>query len=164
MKKIALVDFRQLPEALRLAVATSAVEQLTTGSTESEVAGMFGTTPLTIHRWRDQFNAGGIAFKARGRHTDKPHSVKHKAPSILDYRVLPEAVRNAGRKFAIAKVKAGATVSAVAEAFGTNDICVSRWMENGETPKKRGRPARTEAKVAKVLKKRGRPRKVVAEV
>ena len=161
------IDYRQLPDALREAGANLAISEVKAGTSEAEVAQKFCTTKLTIHRWVGQGDE--VKFKHRGRPNEKPVTedtkVKHSKPTEIDYRVLPEALRTAARLAAIAKVKAGETITSVASQFGTTFLSVSHWVNTeGQEPKKRGRKPSNKPVVETTPKKRGRPPKIRPEV
>ena len=154
------IDYRQLPDALREAGANLAISEVKAGTSEADVAQKFGTTKLTIHRWVGQGEE--VKFKHRGRPTEKETATsKHSKPIEIDYRALPEALRTAARLSAIAKVKAGESITSVASQFGTTFLTVSHWVHTeGQEPKKRGRKPSNKPVVETTPKKRGRPAKI----
>ena len=137
MKKIAtILNYATLPQALRLAASADAVARVKAGESANEVAKAFGTTLALVNSWVKRDAEGTLGKRL---HDDK-------VTDRIDHRNLPDAVREAGRKMALKKVKEGNGIAKTARELGTSQLSVRRWMESEEQGfngyAKRGRKAR----------------------
>lgn len=137
MKKIAtILNYATLPQALRLAASADAVARVKAGESATEVAKAFGTTLALVNSWVKRDAEGTLGKRL---HDDK-------VTDRVDHRNLPDAVREAGRKLALKKVKEGNGIARTARELGTSQLSVRRWMESEEQGfngyAKRGRKAR----------------------
>jgi transposase len=125
----ATIQYRNMPDAVRLASAESAVAMAQAGLKLSEIAKAFNTSIANVQSWIQRKNNGTLGKKL---HTNKQ---KH-----IDYRKLPVAIRNAARSFAMIIGKSGVNPHEMATQFGTSETCVRRWLEeNHQIEKPRGR-------------------------
>lgn len=125
----ASIQYRNMPDAVRLASAESAVAMAQAGLKISDIAKEFHTSIANVKAW--------IHRKENGTLGKKMHANNAKQ---VDYRKLPIAIRNATRAFAMFIGKAGANTHEMATQFGTSEQCVRRWLdEDHQIEKKRGR-------------------------
>ena len=137
MKKIAtILNYATLPQALRLAASADAVARVKAGESITDVAKAFGTTLALVNSWVKRDAEGTLGKRL---HDDK-------VTDRVDHRNLPDAVREAGRKLALKKVKEGNGIAKTARELGTSQLSVRRRMESEEQGfngcAKRGRKAR----------------------
>lgn len=130
------INYAMLPHALRLAAFTEAVARVKAGETITEVATAFGTNCSVVKSWVKRDIKGTLGSHLRDT----------KITDRIDHRNLPNAVREAGRKMALKKVKAGNGIARTARELGTTELSVRRWMESEEQGfkgyAKRGRKSR----------------------
>lgn len=125
----ATIQYRSMPDAVRLASAESAVAMAQAGLKLSEIAKEFHTSIANVKAWISRKNNGTLGKKL---HVNKTKQV--------DYRTLPIAIRNATRAFAMFIGKSGANPHEMATQFGTNEACIRRWLDEDHIiEKKRGR-------------------------
>jgi hypothetical protein len=99
-----IINYKQLPQALRLAAAKDAVSRVRAGENATDVAKAFGTTLALVNSWVKRDAEGTLGKRL---HDDK-------VTSRVDHRNLPNAVREAGRKLALEKIKKGNTIAKTA--------------------------------------------------
>ncbi len=130
-----IINYAQLPQALRLAASKDAVARVRAGENATVVAKAFGTTLTTVNAWLKRDAEGTLGKRL---HDDK-------VTDRVDHRNLPNAVREAGRKLALEKIKKGNGIAKTARELGTSQLSVRRWMESEEQGftgyAKRGRKA-----------------------
>lgn len=66
-KKNRQIEWRNVPNAPRMAVRQKAIAALTTDKNKSRVAKQFGTTSVTIKRWETWEKNGKHVYQKRGR-------------------------------------------------------------------------------------------------
>lgn len=120
--KATILNYAQLPQALRLAASKDAVARVRAGENASEVAKAFRTTLALVNSWVKRDTEGTLGKRL---HDDK-------VTARVDHRNLPNAVREAGRKLALEKIKKGNTIAKTARELGTSQLSVRRWMESEE--------------------------------
>ena len=124
-----MIQYRSMPDTVRLACAESAVAMAKAGLKLSDIAKEFGTSITNVKSW--------IYRKEKGTLDKKLHTNKEKH---IDYRKLPVAIRNATRSFAMFINKSGVSTHDMATQFGTSETCIRRWIEEDhQIEKKRGR-------------------------
>lgn len=155
MKQLLL---RSLPESQRVAIAHNAIGAVKNGMPEAKVAVMYGTTPMTIHRWVTKGIDGDMHYKKKGRPAEDPNHVTVQKPSYeIDLRQLTDAQRMAVREASVQKVKAGEPLNATSLKFGVSMLTLSRWIHTeGESPKKKGRKLHGHNNVISIPHKWGR--------
>lgn len=130
-----IINYAQLPQALRLAASKDAVARVHAGENATAVAKAFGTTLTTVKAWLKRDAEGTLGKRL---HDDK-------VTARVDHRNLPNAVREAGRKLALKKIEKGNTITKTARELGTTQLSIRRWMESEEQGftgyAKRGRKA-----------------------
>ena len=127
------VHYRNMPDAVRLASAESAVAMAQAGLKLSDIAKAFNTSIANVKAW--------IQRKSTGSLGKKMHSNKSKH---IDYRKLPIAIRNATRAFAVMISRSGVSTHDMANQFGTSEISIRRWLEEDhQIEKKRGRKTKS---------------------
>lgn len=125
----ASIQYRNMPDAVRLASAESAVAMAQAGLKVSDIAKEFHTSIANVKAWIQRKNNGTLGKKLHTNNTKQ-----------VDYRKLPIAIRNATRAFAMFIGKAGVNPHEMATQFGTTEACIRRWMdEDHQIEKKRGR-------------------------
>jgi len=133
--KATILNYARLPQALRLAASKDAVARVRAGENATTVAKAFGTTLALVNSWVKRDTEGTLGKRL---HDDK-------VTGRVDHRNLPNAVREAGRKLALEKIKNGNTITKTARELGTSQLSVRRWMESDELGftgyAKRGRKA-----------------------
>ena len=124
-----MIQYRNMPDVVRLASAESAVAMADAGLRLSDIAREFHTSIANVKAW--------IQRKHNGTLGKKLHANKQKQ---VDYRKLPIAIRNATRSLAMIIGNSGAKPHDMAIQFGTSEQCVRRWLdEDHKIEKKRGR-------------------------
>lgn len=121
-KKSVILNYATLPQALRLAASADAVARVKAGESITDVAKAFGTTFTLVNSWVKRDVEGTLGKRL---HDDK-------VTDRVDHRNLPDAVREAGRKMALKKVKEGNGIAKTARELGTSQLSVRRWMEGEE--------------------------------
>jgi len=123
------LQYRNMPDAVRLASAESAVSMARAGLKISDIAKEFHTSIANVQSW--------LKRKENGTLGKKLHANKNKH---IDFRTLPPAIRNATRAFVMMIGKSGVKIHDIAKQLGTSDLSVRRWMdEDNLIEKKRGR-------------------------
>jgi len=61
------IDYRTLPEALRVAGREKAVSLVKKGAKVSAVAEQFGTTTISVRNWVKLAKTGSLSIQKRGR-------------------------------------------------------------------------------------------------
>lgn len=120
--KTTILNYAHLPQALRLAASADAVARVKAGENPNEVAKAFGTTLALVNSWVKRDAEGTLGKRL---HDDK-------VTDLVDHRNLPNAVREAGRKLALKKIKEGNGIAKTARELGTSQLSVRRWMEGEE--------------------------------
>ena len=137
MKNTTVINYKILPQAVRLAVAKEAVARVKAKENASEVAKSYGTTLALVLSWVKRDAEGTLGKRL---HADK-------VTGRVDHRNLPDAVRLVTRKTAKEMRKNGESIANTARLLGTTELSIRRWEDGDEagfeTYGKRGRKAHT---------------------
>jgi len=137
MKNATIINYKNLPQALRLAASKEAVARVKAGENATEVAKAFGTTLALVLSWVKRSDEGTLGKRL---HADK-------VSARVDHRNLPDALRLVARKTASEMRKGGESIANTARRLGTTELSIRRWEDGDEagfeTYGKRGRKAHT---------------------